>query len=123
MACVAYDVCMDVTESDHKPVFGIFEARIRPGRDHDGLACGSFHRQVYEEANKRRANHFLLGKTQGKKTEGSGGGGGGGGGGGVGGGGERGGGAGGTKVVAEENDAEGEKRNKENAHSTVCSIM
>ena len=80
---------MDVTESDHKPVFGIFEARVRPGRDHaDGLACGQFHRQVYEEANRRRANHFLLGgggqagrggkgKRKGKGEKGGGGGGGG----------------------------------------------
>ena len=83
---------MDVTESDHKPVFGIFEARVRPGRDHaDGLACGQFHRQVYEEANRRRANHFLLrgggggrrkgkgkGKGGGENKEGGGGGSGGG---------------------------------------------
>ena len=68
MACVAYDVCLDVTESDHKPVFGIYEARVRPGRDHSGLANGQFIHRIYEEGCRRRANHFILtGSTSGGK--------------------------------------------------------
>ena len=31
--CVHYDVAFGVKDSDHKPVFGIYEVTLRPGRD------------------------------------------------------------------------------------------
>jgi phosphatidylinositol-bisphosphatase len=41
--------------SDHKPVFSLFDVRLRPGRDYaTRLNAGSFNRNVYIEALKKR---------------------------------------------------------------------
>ena len=41
--------------SDHKPVWGMFEVKVKPGKDSIPLAGGLFNRQVYLEGLKRRS--------------------------------------------------------------------
>ena len=55
MTNLRYDSVQDVTSSDHKPVWGIWEVKVRPGRDTIPLAGGLFNRDVYLEGLKRRA--------------------------------------------------------------------
>ena len=50
-----YDSVQEVVSSDHKPVWGIWEVKIRPGRDTIPLAGGLFNRDVYIDGLKRRA--------------------------------------------------------------------
>jgi len=50
-----YDSVQDVTTSDHKPVWGIWEVKIRPGKDNVPLSGGLFNREVYLEGLKRRS--------------------------------------------------------------------
>lgn len=50
-----YDSVQGVLTSDHKPVWGMWEAQIRPGRDSIALAGGLFNREVYLDGLKRRA--------------------------------------------------------------------
>ncbi|KAK3087489.1 hypothetical protein FSP39_006595 [Pinctada imbricata] len=54
IACLNYDAVMNLKVSDHRPVFGVFEALIKPGRDTVPLAAGQFDRDIYREANKQR---------------------------------------------------------------------
>ena len=44
-----------VLTSDHKPVWGMFEVKVKPGKDSIPLAGGLFNRQVYLEGLKRRS--------------------------------------------------------------------
>ena len=57
-------VVAGVVTSDHKPVWGMFEVRIRPGKDSVPLAGGLFNRQVYLEGLKRRSESLkpIIGK-------------------------------------------------------------
>jgi len=50
-----YDSVQGVTTSDHKPVWGMFEVRVKPGKDSVPLAGGLFNRAVYLEGLKRRS--------------------------------------------------------------------
>ena len=51
-----YDSVQDVVSSDHKPVWGMWEVAIRPGRDNSvPLSGGLFNREVYLEGLKRRS--------------------------------------------------------------------
>ena len=52
---IYYDSVQDILTSDHKPVWGIWEVTIRPGRDTIPLAGGTFNRDVYIDGLKRRA--------------------------------------------------------------------
>jgi hypothetical protein len=52
---IHYDSVFDVTTSDHKPVWGIWEVKLRPGNDSIPLAGGLFNREVYLEGMKRRS--------------------------------------------------------------------
>ncbi|XP_068105224.1 phosphatidylinositol polyphosphate 5-phosphatase type IV [Hyperolius riggenbachi] len=54
-----YDSCPLVKTSDHRPVFGLFEVRIRPGRDNIPLAAGLFDRELYLLGIKRRISQQL----------------------------------------------------------------
>ncbi|XP_063791929.1 phosphatidylinositol polyphosphate 5-phosphatase type IV [Pseudophryne corroboree] len=51
-----YDSCSEIKTSDHRPVFGLFEVRIRPGRDNIPLAAGLFDRELYLLGMKRRSS-------------------------------------------------------------------
>ena len=50
-----YDSVQNVTSSDHKPVWGMWEVKIRPGRDSINLGGGLFNREVYLDGMKRRS--------------------------------------------------------------------
>ncbi|KAM5145469.1 phosphatidylinositol polyphosphate 5-phosphatase type IV [Mantella aurantiaca] len=54
-----YASCPLVKTSDHRPVFGFFEVRIRPGRDNIPLAAGLFDRELYLLGIKRRISREL----------------------------------------------------------------
>ncbi|XP_049869041.1 inositol polyphosphate 5-phosphatase E isoform X2 [Pectinophora gossypiella] len=54
LKCVAYNSVQSVCTSDHKPVWGLFSAALRPGTDVVPLAAGLFNREVYLEGIKRR---------------------------------------------------------------------
>ncbi|XP_075041851.1 phosphatidylinositol polyphosphate 5-phosphatase type IV [Mixophyes fleayi] len=53
---VKYDSCSEMKTSDHRAVFGLFEVRIRPGRDNIPLAAGLFDRELYLLGMKRRSS-------------------------------------------------------------------
>uniref|UniRef100_A0A0A9YTE5 phosphoinositide 5-phosphatase n=2 Tax=Lygus hesperus TaxID=30085 RepID=A0A0A9YTE5_LYGHE len=53
--CIAYSSVPSVSTSDHKPVWGLYKCPIRPGIDTIPLNAGSFNRDVYLEAIKKRA--------------------------------------------------------------------
>lgn len=55
ITCTYYNCVSKVNVSDHKPVFGIYEVAVRPGRDTLTMDAGRFNKEVYIEANKRRA--------------------------------------------------------------------
>ncbi|XP_075703331.1 phosphatidylinositol polyphosphate 5-phosphatase type IV-like [Rhinoderma darwinii] len=49
-----YDSCPVLKTSDHRPVFGIFEVKIRPGSDDIPLAGGRFDRKIYVTGIRRK---------------------------------------------------------------------
>ena len=56
-----------MTTSDHKPVWGIWEVKIRPGKDNVPLSGGLFNREVYLEGLNRRSK-ALHSPSAGKMT-------------------------------------------------------
>lgn len=54
ITCSSYNYCPLFRTSDHKPVSGVYECKIRPGKDDVPLAAGMFNRDVYLEALRRR---------------------------------------------------------------------
>ncbi|KAG8538153.1 hypothetical protein GDO81_023212 [Engystomops pustulosus] len=63
-----YASCSLLRTSDHRPVFGLFEVRIRPGRDNVPLAAGLFDRELYLLGIKRRISRELQ-KRQAAKNQ------------------------------------------------------
>ncbi|XP_072489048.1 phosphatidylinositol polyphosphate 5-phosphatase type IV isoform X3 [Notamacropus eugenii] len=51
---VKYSSCPDIKTSDHRPVYGLFRVKVRPGRDNIPLAAGKFDRDLYLVGIKRR---------------------------------------------------------------------
>ncbi|XP_004388745.1 phosphatidylinositol polyphosphate 5-phosphatase type IV [Trichechus manatus latirostris] len=51
---VKYSSCPSIRTSDHRPVYGLFRVRVRPGRDNIPLAAGKFDRELYLIGIKRR---------------------------------------------------------------------
>uniref|UniRef100_A0A8C7WQ15 Phosphatidylinositol polyphosphate 5-phosphatase type IV n=1 Tax=Oryzias sinensis TaxID=183150 RepID=A0A8C7WQ15_9TELE len=51
---VKYNSCSSVRTSDHRPVIGVFQVKVRPGRDNVPLCAGQFDRGLYLEGIKRR---------------------------------------------------------------------
>uniref|UniRef100_A0A8C9DNH3 Phosphatidylinositol polyphosphate 5-phosphatase type IV n=1 Tax=Prolemur simus TaxID=1328070 RepID=A0A8C9DNH3_PROSS len=51
---VKYASCPGIKTSDHRPVYGLFRVRVRPGRDNIPLAAGKFDRELYLIGIKRR---------------------------------------------------------------------
>nr|XP_014346448.1 PREDICTED: 72 kDa inositol polyphosphate 5-phosphatase isoform X2 [Latimeria chalumnae] len=49
-----YACCTTFKNSDHRPVYGIFQVKLRPGRDNIPLCAGHFDRVLYLEGIKRR---------------------------------------------------------------------
>lgn len=54
VSLVHYSCCEEIKTSDHRPVYALFEAAVRPGKDNTITAGGMFSRQVYIEGIKRR---------------------------------------------------------------------
>lgn len=55
ISCTHYDAVMNLKKSDHRPVYGLYEVILKPGRDGIQLSAGQFDREVYMEAGKRRS--------------------------------------------------------------------
>ncbi|MEQ2221382.1 inositol polyphosphate 5-phosphatase, partial [Ilyodon furcidens] len=49
-----YNSCSSIKTSDHRPVIGVFQVKLRPGRDNIPLCGGLFDRSLYLEGIKRR---------------------------------------------------------------------
>ncbi|EDL08315.1 phosphatidylinositol polyphosphate 5-phosphatase type IV isoform X1 [Mus musculus] len=49
-----YSSCPGIKTSDHRPVYGLFQVKVRPGRDNIPLAAGKFDRELYLIGIKRR---------------------------------------------------------------------
>ncbi|KAF4532406.1 hypothetical protein B566_EDAN003858 [Ephemera danica] len=64
--CEKYSSASQVMTSDHKPVWGLYKTKLRPGKDTIPLAAGQFNRDVYLEGMKRRAN--AMDRRQGLST-------------------------------------------------------
>ncbi|XP_038558339.1 phosphatidylinositol polyphosphate 5-phosphatase type IV [Micropterus salmoides] len=56
---VKYTSCSGIKSSDHRPVIGVFQVKLRPGRDNIPLGAGQFDRGLYLEGNRRRINREL----------------------------------------------------------------
>ncbi|XP_008167705.2 phosphatidylinositol polyphosphate 5-phosphatase type IV isoform X1 [Chrysemys picta bellii] len=56
---VKYSSCSVVKTSDHRPVYGLFRVKVRPGRDNIPLAAGQFDRELYLIGIKRRITREL----------------------------------------------------------------
>lgn len=52
---VTYSSCVSVKVSDHRPVFGIYQVKLNPCTENIPLTGGYYMRDVYVEANRRRA--------------------------------------------------------------------
>ncbi|XP_061459685.1 phosphatidylinositol polyphosphate 5-phosphatase type IV [Rhineura floridana] len=56
---VKYSSCLGIKTSDHRPVYGLFRVKVRPGRDNIPLAAGQFDRELYLIGIKRRITREL----------------------------------------------------------------
>ncbi|XP_058014901.1 phosphatidylinositol polyphosphate 5-phosphatase type IV isoform X1 [Ahaetulla prasina] len=56
---VTYSACFGIRTSDHRPVYGLFRVKVRPGRDNIPLAAGLFDRELYLIGIKRRITRQL----------------------------------------------------------------
>lgn len=63
-----YSSCPGVKTSDHRPVYGLFRVKVRPGRDNIPLAAGKFDRELYLIGIKRRISKEMQ-RQQALKTQ------------------------------------------------------
>ncbi|XP_068166343.1 phosphatidylinositol polyphosphate 5-phosphatase type IV [Antennarius striatus] len=56
---VKYTSCPSIKTSDHRPVVGVFQVKLRPGRDNIPLCAGQFDRGLYLEGIRRRITREL----------------------------------------------------------------
>uniref|UniRef100_A0A8C1VNM8 Inositol polyphosphate-5-phosphatase E n=1 Tax=Cyprinus carpio TaxID=7962 RepID=A0A8C1VNM8_CYPCA len=56
---VKYMSCLSIKTSDHRPVIGMFQVKLRPGRDNIPLGAGQFDRSLYLEGIRRRITREL----------------------------------------------------------------
>ncbi|KAJ8377622.1 hypothetical protein AAFF_G00255310 [Aldrovandia affinis] len=56
---VRYTCCSSIKTSDHRPVMGIFQVKLQPGRDNIPLGAGQFDRDLYLEGIRRRITREL----------------------------------------------------------------
>ncbi|XP_027134241.1 phosphatidylinositol polyphosphate 5-phosphatase type IV [Larimichthys crocea] len=54
-----YTSCSNIKTSDHRPVIGVFQVKLRPGRDNIPLGAGQFDRGLYLEGIRRRITREL----------------------------------------------------------------
>nr|XP_044991990.1 phosphatidylinositol polyphosphate 5-phosphatase type IV isoform X2 [Jaculus jaculus] len=65
-----YSSCPGIKTSDHRPVYGLFQVKVRPGRDNIPLAAGKFDRELYLLGIKRRISKEIQ-KQQALKNQSS----------------------------------------------------
>ncbi|KAL8174555.1 UNVERIFIED_CONTAM: inositol polyphosphate 5-phosphatase, partial [Gekko kuhli] len=68
---VKYSSCLGMKTSDHRPVYGLFRVKVRPGRDNIPLAAGQFDRELYLIGIRRRITRELQKKRALKDQKGS----------------------------------------------------
>ncbi|XDV20145.1 hypothetical protein PO909_025521 [Leuciscus waleckii] len=56
---IKYTSCSSIKTSDHRPVIGMFQVKLRPGRDNIPLGAGQFDRSLYLEGIRRRITREL----------------------------------------------------------------
>ncbi|XP_056668667.1 phosphatidylinositol polyphosphate 5-phosphatase type IV isoform X3 [Monodelphis domestica] len=56
---VKYSSCPGIKTSDHRPVYGLFRVKVRPGRDNIPLSAGKFDRDLYLLGIKRRISREI----------------------------------------------------------------
>ncbi|XP_077087953.1 phosphatidylinositol polyphosphate 5-phosphatase type IV isoform X2 [Siphateles boraxobius] len=56
---IKYTSCSSIKTSDHRPVIGMFQVKLRPGRDNIPLGAGQFDRNLYLEGIRRRITREL----------------------------------------------------------------
>eukprot|EP00066_Takifugu_rubripes_P008784 XP_003975255.1 PREDICTED: 72 kDa inositol polyphosphate 5-phosphatase isoform X1 [Takifugu rubripes] len=56
---IKYTSCSNIKTSDHRPVIGVFQVKIKPGRDDIPLCAGKFDRGLYLEGIRRRITREL----------------------------------------------------------------
>ncbi|CAB1321724.1 unnamed protein product [Coregonus sp. 'balchen'] len=67
---IKYTSCSTIKTSDHRPVIGMFQVKLRPGRDNIPLGAGQFDRSLYLEGIRRRITRELK-KREAMKNQGS----------------------------------------------------
>lgn len=67
---VKYRSCSAIKTSDHRPVIGVFQVKLRPGRDNIPLCAGQFDRGLYLEGIRRRITRELK-RREAMKNQGS----------------------------------------------------
>lgn len=67
---IKYTSCTSIKTSDHRPVIGVFQAKLRPGRDNIPLGAGQFDRSLYLEGIRRRITRELK-RREAMKNQGS----------------------------------------------------
>ncbi|KAM7017934.1 phosphatidylinositol polyphosphate 5-phosphatase type IV [Tautogolabrus adspersus] len=67
---VKYTSCSGIKTSDHRPVIGVFQVKLRPGRDNIPLGAGQFDRGLYLEGIRRRITRELK-RREAMKNQGS----------------------------------------------------
>ncbi|CAM9306672.1 unnamed protein product [Lampetra planeri] len=67
---VKYSSCSSIRTSDHRPVIGVFQVKLRPGRDNIPLGAGQFDRSLYLEGIRRRITRELK-RREAKKNQSS----------------------------------------------------
>ncbi|XP_053181253.1 phosphatidylinositol polyphosphate 5-phosphatase type IV [Scomber japonicus] len=67
---VKYTSCTSIRTSDHRPVVGVFQVKLRPGRDNIPLGAGQFDRSLYLEGIRRRITRELK-RREAMKNQGS----------------------------------------------------
>ncbi|XP_020499636.2 phosphatidylinositol polyphosphate 5-phosphatase type IV [Labrus bergylta] len=67
---VKYTSCCGIKTSDHRPVIGVFQVKLRPGRDNIPLGAGQFDRGLYLEGIRRRITRELK-RREAMKNQGS----------------------------------------------------
>ncbi|XP_024417980.2 phosphatidylinositol polyphosphate 5-phosphatase type IV isoform X1 [Desmodus rotundus] len=68
ICALRYSSCPGVRTSDHRPVYGLFRVKVRPGRDNIPLAAGKFDRELYLTGIKRRISKEIQ-RQQALKTQ------------------------------------------------------
>lgn len=68
ICALTYASCPGIRTSDHRPVYGLFRVKVRPGRDNIPLAAGKFDRELYLMGIRRRISKEMQ-RQQARETQ------------------------------------------------------